>query len=139
VMTSCRIVVNIPNQPLQLTLRYAQGQASGSCDFLSVSWQTAGFGLSNVFGKLPPCSSENRTTELCSLASDRTRMEEKLDTYRMYVRQLIQQFGAELPSSEAVETQYIFDTEHDHYQLFQVGWEKYHEIPSRVHKNFYRT
>jgi hypothetical protein len=61
-----------PNQPLQLTLRYAQGQASGSCGFTINDWQTAGFGLSNVFGKLLPCSSENRTTELCSLASDKS-------------------------------------------------------------------
>jgi hypothetical protein len=53
---------------------------------------------------------------------------EKLDTYRTYVKQLIQQFGAELPSTGEVETQYIFDSEHDHYQLFQVGWEKYEWI-----------
>jgi len=49
----------------------------------------------------------------------------KVDTYRTYVKQLIQQFGAYLPSTGDIETQYIFDTEREHYQLFQVGWEKY--------------
>ncbi|MCP4347954.1 MAG: XisI protein [Desulfobacterales bacterium] len=53
---------------------------------------------------------------------------EKIQTYRNYIKQLIQQFGIYLPISENVETQYIFDTEHDHYQLFQVGWEKYNWI-----------
>jgi hypothetical protein len=48
---------------------------------------------------------------------------EKLQTYRNYVKQLIRQYGVCLPASEDVETQYIFDSEHDHYQLFQVGWE----------------
>ncbi len=53
---------------------------------------------------------------------------EKVETYRKCLKKIIQQFGDELPSSENVETQYIFDTVHDHYQLFQVGWEKYEWI-----------
>ncbi len=50
---------------------------------------------------------------------------EKIETYRTYIKKLIQEYGSYLPSSDEVETQYIFDTERDHYQLFQVGWEKY--------------
>ncbi len=53
---------------------------------------------------------------------------EKLASYRDRVKRIIRQVGAELPSSADVETQYIFDVEHDHYQLFQVGWEKYEWI-----------
>jgi hypothetical protein len=53
---------------------------------------------------------------------------EKLTNYRTYITQLIEHIGAEIPSSDDVETQYIFDTTHDHYQLYQVGWEKYEWI-----------
>ena len=49
----------------------------------------------------------------------------KLANYRTYIKRIIQKYGAELPISEEVETQYIFDVEHDHYQLFQVGWDKH--------------
>lgn len=50
---------------------------------------------------------------------------DKLSTYRTYIQQLLEQLGQQLPTSETIETQYIFDKEHDHYQLFQVGWEQY--------------
>lgn len=30
-----------------------------------------------------------------------------------------------MPTSKDIETQYIFDTERDHYQLFQVGWDHF--------------
>jgi len=50
---------------------------------------------------------------------------EKIANYRAYIKRIIQKYGAELPTSEEVETQYIFDVENDHYQLFQVGWNKY--------------
>ncbi|GAK54290.1 XisI protein [Candidatus Moduliflexus flocculans] len=53
---------------------------------------------------------------------------EKVTTYRTYITQLLEQLGAELPSSSEVDTEYIFDTAHDHYQLFQVGWEQYQWI-----------
>ena len=53
---------------------------------------------------------------------------EKIANYRNYVTQLIQKLGAEFPSSPEVETEYIFDTIRDHYQLFQVGWEQYQWI-----------
>jgi hypothetical protein len=43
-----------PNQLLQLTLRYAQGQASGIFGFIDVFGFAVGFGLSDAFGKSPP-------------------------------------------------------------------------------------
>ncbi len=53
---------------------------------------------------------------------------EKLNTYRTHIKQIIEQFGAQFPTTDGVETQYIFDGANDHYQLFQVGWEKYEWI-----------
>jgi hypothetical protein len=48
---------------------------------------------------------------------------DKITLYRTCVQDVIQNIGKLLPSSNTVETQYIFDKEHDHYQLFQVGWD----------------
>jgi len=50
---------------------------------------------------------------------------EKVAIYRTYVTRLLEDLGKELPSSSDVETEYIFDTTRDHYQLFQVGWEQF--------------
>ncbi|MCE7990119.1 MAG: XisI protein [Caldilinea sp. CFX5] len=50
---------------------------------------------------------------------------DKVATYRSHIQQILKEFGAALPTSQEVETQYIFDTERDHYQLFQVGWEQF--------------
>lgn len=50
---------------------------------------------------------------------------DKVNTYRTYVQQVLQEVGALLPPSKEIETQYIFDKERDHYQLFQVGWDKF--------------
>ncbi|MFQ5629634.1 MAG: XisI protein [bacterium] len=46
----------------------------------------------------------------------------KLEKYRNYVQQLIEQYGNYKPSYGEIEVQTIFDTEHDHYQLINVGW-----------------
>ena len=46
---------------------------------------------------------------------------DKIKTYRSYVQYVIRQLGQEIPGTDTVEIQYIFDREHDHYQLFQVG------------------
>jgi hypothetical protein len=50
---------------------------------------------------------------------------DKIKKYRSYVQDVIRQLGQEIPSTDTVEIQYIFDREHDHYQLFQVGWDLY--------------
>ncbi|MGB5687208.1 MAG: XisI protein [Candidatus Electrothrix sp.] len=49
---------------------------------------------------------------------------DKITAYRSYVQDVIQRLGQRIPASDSVETQYIFDKDHDHYQLFQVGWDR---------------
>jgi hypothetical protein len=47
---------------------------------------------------------------------------DKVETYRAYVQDVLAQF-ASIPGIPAeVETQTIFDTQRDHYQLVNVGW-----------------
>lgn len=57
---------------------------------------------------------------------------EKISAYRQHIKQILQQFGQYLPSFADVETQYVFDTDGDHYHLFQVGWDKYRWIHSCI-------
>ncbi|MBD2439738.1 XisI protein [Nostoc sp. FACHB-110] len=46
----------------------------------------------------------------------------KLDIYREYIQRLLKEYAARDLGEDNVEVQLIFDTEHDHYQLFYVGW-----------------
>ena len=50
---------------------------------------------------------------------------EKTMHYQNYIQDVILALGKQIPDSDSVETQYIFDKEHNHYQLFQVGWDGY--------------
>ncbi len=50
---------------------------------------------------------------------------EKLDQYRAHITRFIQDLGQQLPPPAGVETQYIFDTQRDHYQMMLVGWDHY--------------
>lgn len=50
----------------------------------------------------------------------------KVETYRAYVKQIIQEHSRYRVSYGDIESQTIFDTEHDHYQLVHVGWHKKH-------------
>jgi hypothetical protein len=49
---------------------------------------------------------------------------DKLEQYRTFIKQLIQEYGNYCPSYRGgeVDIESIFDTEHDHYQLVNVGW-----------------
>ena len=47
---------------------------------------------------------------------------EKLDMYRRYVQQVLEEYAQYKPSVGEIELQPIFDTERDHYQLVTVGW-----------------
>jgi hypothetical protein len=51
---------------------------------------------------------------------------ERLECYRQAIRQLLKaQASHESGNSEAaIESQLIFDTEHDHYLLLDIGWEE---------------
>ncbi len=50
---------------------------------------------------------------------------EKLEKYRLLIRQLLNNHATlEANNSDSeIECQLIFDTEHDHYQLLDIGWE----------------
>ena len=50
---------------------------------------------------------------------------EKLENYRLIIRQLLANHARlEANNSDSeIEGQLIFDTEHDHYQLLDIGWD----------------
>jgi hypothetical protein len=51
---------------------------------------------------------------------------ERLEQYRQAIRQLLAAHASveQSNSGTEIECQLIFDTEHDHYQLLDVGWEE---------------
>jgi hypothetical protein len=46
----------------------------------------------------------------------------KLEEYRRYIQQLLKDRSRYKSLWEEIESETIFDTEHDHYQLVHVGW-----------------
>jgi len=52
----------------------------------------------------------------------------KIEIYRKYIKQLIEDYASYGEPPDGVERQIIFDTVRDHYQLFNVGWHKDHWI-----------
>ena len=47
----------------------------------------------------------------------------KLDQYREIVHKLLQDYAAFSRDDQEVETELIFDTTRDHYQLVHIGWQ----------------
>ncbi|MEQ9671050.1 element excision factor XisI family protein [Coleofasciculus sp. G2-EDA-02] len=47
----------------------------------------------------------------------------KLDQYREIVQKLLQDYAAFSRDDQEVETELIFDTTRDHYQLVHIGWQ----------------
>jgi len=47
---------------------------------------------------------------------------EKLDQYRCYIKQLLSEYASHSCSDEEVDTELVFDTERDHYQVVYTGW-----------------
>jgi len=47
---------------------------------------------------------------------------EKLDIYRNYIKKIISEYGQYKPSYGDVEVETMCDSEHDYYQLVNVGW-----------------
>ena len=47
----------------------------------------------------------------------------KLDQYREMVQKLLQDYAAFSRDDQEVETELIFDTTRDHYQLVHIGWQ----------------
>jgi XisI protein len=48
---------------------------------------------------------------------------EKLNQYRQYLRQLLTAQAESDQNETNIECQLLFDTENDHYQLLDIGWE----------------
>ena len=47
---------------------------------------------------------------------------ERLAKYREYIQQILTKYAKRFSSDDGVETQTIFDTDRDHYQVIYVGW-----------------
>jgi len=52
----------------------------------------------------------------------------KLDEYRNHIEKLIKEYGNYKPSYGDIEVQMLFDREHDHYQLANIGWHEHRRI-----------
>lgn len=54
---------------------------------------------------------------------------DKLEKYRQIIQEVLTEYGshkiAGTENAEEFETQLIFDTKHDHYQILHVGWQHY--------------
>ncbi|MEL7143392.1 MAG: XisI protein [Cyanobacteria bacterium J06643_4] len=48
---------------------------------------------------------------------------EKLVTYRQYIQSLLERRASIKSSNPEIETELIFDTERDHYQIVHTGWQ----------------
>lgn len=51
-----------------------------------------------------------------------------LETYRQCIQALLAEYGQPPKNNNELQTQLIFDTTHDHYQLLEVGWENEERI-----------
>ena len=47
---------------------------------------------------------------------------EKLATYRQQIKAVLERKASIAPANSAIETQLVFDTERDHYQIVHTGW-----------------
>ncbi|MGH7963304.1 MAG: XisI protein [Candidatus Binatia bacterium] len=56
----------------------------------------------------------------------------KLDDYRRYVQQVLEQYSRLKPAYGEVEQQLLCDPLHDHYQLVTVGWQQQQRVYSCV-------
>jgi hypothetical protein len=48
---------------------------------------------------------------------------EKIERYRQYIQNLLMKYSSYESSEEDLEEQLIFDTERDHYQILDIGWD----------------
>lgn len=53
---------------------------------------------------------------------------DKLENYRQYIQKVILEYGQMGQPHGDIKTEYVFDTNGDHYQLIRVGWRDYHRI-----------
>jgi hypothetical protein len=57
---------------------------------------------------------------------------ERISQYREIVRNLLSSHASQVSEQSEIECQIVFDSEHDHYQLLDVGWDGL----KRVHNCF---
>ncbi|QIR39223.1 XisI protein [Tolypothrix sp. PCC 7910] len=53
---------------------------------------------------------------------------DKLTFYRQCIQELLTEYSKVPPINEDIEAQRIFDTENEHYQILNVGWDKHRRI-----------
>jgi hypothetical protein len=53
---------------------------------------------------------------------------DKLAHYRQVIRQILSDYAATPIAYGQIETQVMFDTEHDHYQVMNVGWDGHRRV-----------
>lgn len=53
---------------------------------------------------------------------------DKVVQYRKYVQTLLSQYAKDDSCNDAVEVQLMFDTERDHYQWMNVGWQGFERV-----------
>jgi hypothetical protein len=53
---------------------------------------------------------------------------DKLTKYRDYIQKLLTQYASNDISDNEVEVQLIFDTERDHYQWMNIGWQQLNRV-----------
>lgn len=49
---------------------------------------------------------------------------DKLEQYRHFIKQILTEHAEMANPDDPVKTELIFDSEHDHYQLAYVGWDR---------------
>jgi muramidase (phage lysozyme) len=53
---------------------------------------------------------------------------DKLEQYRSYIKNIFKEYASHRSLNPTIERQFICDTENDHYQLVNIGWDKYRRI-----------
>lgn len=52
----------------------------------------------------------------------------KIEQYRQHIQKLLMKYSSYQSSEEDIEVQLLFDTERDHYQILDIGWDGYDRI-----------
>jgi len=55
---------------------------------------------------------------------------DRLAKYRQIVRTFLMEYSKTKPINDDLEIQVLFDTEHDHYQIVELGWDGHNRIYS---------
>ena len=53
---------------------------------------------------------------------------DKLEQYRQWIQALLTEYVATPISNGAIESQTLFDTQRDHYQVTNVGWDGHRRL-----------